>query len=443
MLATEAQVVGVQSSVPIKAFFLVEKSIDLDEWAALAGSSLDERIAWLRTQERLPQMSVEAEEALSNADIILYGPGTQHSSLLPSYRIAEDALQRASASMKAMVMNLGVDHDIQSLSAHDLIDNALISMGDPHNQHRVITHVLCDKQASIPLDSLTQREEYQHARIVWGDFGHHYKEAIHNGAAVVEATFGLWDNLVVEALNEPSSMRIFIDIHKRSLALSELYDELLEMDWNESIKQIRLTVNQSSIDALSPTDSIQIESVDRTEHFPEIDYFFDWLRHEKSEYLIVLTGDGKYCFRDVRLAIKLLEQSHFGAVFGSRNQSRVQFQASLRAAYVEKKLLSQFSFFGSFLISALFALRCGILLSDPLTGFRIFKRSRMTALLEKDRAQNRIHTPIALAKYLIHHHVEIAELPVTYRTFAGFVDPHWRIRRGLSNLKSAFSRTAV
>jgi len=30
--------------------------------------------------------------------------------------------------------------------------------------------------------------------------------------------------------------------------------------------------------------------------------------------------------------------------------------------------------------------------------------------------------------------VELAELPVLYRTFSGFTDPNWRVRRGLANL---------
>ena len=30
----------------------------------------------------------------------------------------------------------------------------------------------------------------------------------------------------------------------------------------------------------------------------------------------------------------------------------------------------------------------------------------------------------------------MAELPVLYRTFSGFTDPSWRVRRGLSNLAS-------
>jgi hypothetical protein len=43
-------------------------------------------------------------------------------------------------------------------------------------------------------------------------------------------------------------------------------------------------------------------------------------------------------------------------------------------------------------------------------------------------------TPTTITKMLVQNRIEIAELPVHYRTFAGFTDPKWRLRRGMSNL---------
>jgi hypothetical protein len=43
-------------------------------------------------------------------------------------------------------------------------------------------------------------------------------------------------------------------------------------------------------------------------------------------------------------------------------------------------------------------------------------------------------TPTSITKHLASHKVEIAELPVRYRTFVGFTNPWWRLKRGLLNL---------
>ncbi|OGV49383.1 MAG: hypothetical protein A3F46_00110 [Legionellales bacterium RIFCSPHIGHO2_12_FULL_42_9] len=438
LLASEAQIVGPQSRVPIRRIFLVDKPIVFSEWQQLNGKSIDEKESWLTTKEILPQASPEAEKALSEADIILFGPGTQHSSLLPSYRIAQQSLQRAAASVKVLVMNLEPDHDIQALACHDIVNVALSYMGDPSNLNKVITHVFLNKTGSIDKTTLLERKTYKKCAIIQDEFANKFKANIHNGSAVIETMLALWEK-AVSSRRKRATLSVFIDIHKRSFALADFYEELLEIDWKHELTQVNLMVNQTPIDALTPTSFVKIQTGQYGGNFPEIGYFYDWLCNEKTDYLILLTGDGKYCFRDVMLAIKLLQQSHFGAVFGSRNQSRLQFQMSLRAAYGEKKILRTFSFLGSFLISTIFALRFGILFSDPLTGFRLFQRSKLTQLAHDIDMKN-ITTSISLATYLIKNTIEIAELPVNYRTFSGFADPNWRLNRGIKSLFSLFTR---
>jgi 2-phospho-L-lactate transferase/gluconeogenesis factor (CofD/UPF0052 family) len=441
LLTTEATIVGPQSPSPIHSIYLMDKPIARG-WQEQQHKTLEDKALWLAQQEQLPLLSEEAHTAIAEADMLVFGPGTQHSSLLPSYRIANESIKKASAPIKALIMNLEPDHDIQSLSARDIVDVALKNMGDHLNDHSVISHVLLNQTGALNKESLLITNIYKNCPIILGEFSNSVKKSIHNGHAVVQTLLSLMKTQRSIPADIQDSVSIFIDIHKRSFALAEFYEEFLEMDWKKFFSEVDLTINQTPIDELVPAHHVNIKTANRQGHFPEIGYFFHWLQHEHSEYLILLTGDGKYHFRDVTLAIHLLEQSHFGAVFGSRNQSRLQFQTSLRAAYGEKKILSTCSFIGSFLISALLALRFGIVFSDPLTGFRLFKRSRLLPSMKNSHEKN-IHTSIGLATYLIKHQIEIAELPVNYRTFAGFVDPHWRVRRGIKNLWSTVSRHAL
>jgi hypothetical protein len=60
---------------------------------------------------------------------------------------------------------------------------------------------------------------------------------------------------------------------------------------------------------------------------------------------------------------------------------------------------------------------------------RVFRRDAMTELGEIAG-----DAPLAIVRQLIRKGIEVAELPVLYRTFSGFTDPNWRIRRGLRNL---------
>ena len=429
LLPDEAHIVSAQSPIPIKALFLMKKPISPTEWGTLENQSIEEKITWLTQQQGLlPGISPEAAETLAEADIIIYAPGTQHSSLFPSYQITQSALKKATAPLKILVMNLAADHDTQSLSADDIVDRALAYMGDPHNASHVISHVLWD--------TLMSRQTCctHHPAIEWisGSFVHDYKPQVHNGRKVVACILSLWKKQIAPI---PAALDIFVDIHKRSLSLDALIAEYLEMDREKYISTVSLTLNHD----LPPSFNIQNMAI-HTQHdtscFPETAYFIHWLCHTNTQYLVLLTGDGEYRFRDIGMALHLLESSDFGAVFGSRNQSRRQMKRSLQSAYGERNILSFFSALGAFLVSAILTVRFGVIFSDPLTGFRVFKRDAIKHIPSQKIAA--LHTPIDLMKCLMHHHIEIAELPVYYRTFSGFSDPYWRLHRGFKNLIRVF-----
>lgn len=440
LLYNETQIVNPQSSIPIYKIFFLEEPLSTKDKDFLKNQSVLDKETWLSEHEKLPIASPAAIEALKKADIILFGPGTQHSSLFPSYRIIYDALIHAKAPVKALVMNLAPDHDIHCLSASDIADRALMYMEDNDNHHQVITHILVDTmhtQKKIDHKKLTLEKTYKNAEIIIDDFINHTQEHVHNGLSVTECVLSLWEKRK-NYTSEHDTIDFFVDLHKRSIFLDVLINEFSEINWKRYFSKITLTLNNIEPCEIPPKNSFNIVNSSNNELFPEVNVFFDWLTQKKTEYLVLITGDGEYRFRDVILAIQVLERSSFSAVLGSRNQSNIQFKSSLQASYGEKKLLRLFSFLGAFLVSAIIALRFKIIFSDPLTGFRVFKRSRMAHLANHPHPKN-MTTPTGIIKYLIKNRLEIAELPVNYRTFSGFSDPHWRIKRGIKNLLCTIS----
>lgn len=129
-LENEAAIVSPQNNTPLKEIFLLEEYLNPLDVLALHNLSNEEKCTFLRNLEKLPEPNPEAIEALREADLIIFGPGTQHSSLLPSYMtlgLAEAILNNAK-SEKVFVANICYDHDIQSLSAHDLLQSLCFYM---------------------------------------------------------------------------------------------------------------------------------------------------------------------------------------------------------------------------------------------------------------------------------------------------------------------------
>jgi 2-phospho-L-lactate transferase/gluconeogenesis factor (CofD/UPF0052 family) len=419
ILASEGEIVGPQSAAAIADLYLLEQGPAPEETAALATMDTEGKRAWLTARNATPDLSVFAAAALAQADIVLYGPGTQHSSLLPSYRIAAVALTAAPAPIKALVMNLDNDNDMQGLTASDIFDRAL-------GYGATVSHILIDHHSRVPLGVIAG-DLRREARIVQGNFSNRFHPAVHNGGAIVDRVLALYAGTGSAA----PSLEIFADIHNRSVASQELVEEFLETDWKGG--DVRLILNRGAAgDAALP-----VTVTHHTGLFPETAYFRDWLETGRSDYLALMTGDGAYSFRDVQNIVSLLErQPSLGGVFGSRTQSRRQFITSIQAAYGENHLLYALGKIAAFFLSALFYLRTGVIFSDPLTGLRVFRRASMIQILVARRDRE---APLALVRRLIRHNVEVAELPVLYRTFSGFTDPRWRVRRGLRNLASLLS----
>jgi 2-phospho-L-lactate transferase/gluconeogenesis factor (CofD/UPF0052 family) len=408
LLASEAAIVGSQSASPIAGLYLLEQPLTAQETQALAVQDLAGKQAWLAARDAVPKLSKAAAEAVGSADIILYGPGTQHSSLFPSYRIAQAALAAAPAPVKALLMNLDGDNDIQDLTASEIADRAM-RYGAP------VTHILLHDGAALPPGALTG-DSYRGAGLVRRPLAIPARPQVHNGTAVADAVLRL------RARRAQPSLEIFVDILGRSIASEELVEEYLETDWGGT--STHLTLNRVAQQP-APVATSHLEGL-----FPEIAYFRDWLRSGTSDYLVLMTGDGAYRFTDVQAIIRLLEQQRsLGGVFGSRTQSRRQFITSVRAAYGERRLLYTLGKAAAFFLSMLFYFRSGVIFSDPLTGLRVFRREALADLREISGT-----APLAIVRQLICQGVEVAELPVLYRTFSGFTDPNWRVRRGLRNL---------
>lgn len=440
LLTCEAEVVGKQSSSKVTDIALISKPDD-GEWDKYSNKSITEKRAWLLGQSGKVEVSDEAKRALAQADIIIYGSGTQHSSLLPSYIIASKEILASPAKLKVLISNLHYDHDIQGLKTTDLADNALRYLSDSENKQKGITHVLFNTTSTgtdaISLGLSEDDQTYKGAQVIRGDFVNPSSPTVHSGSALAEEILGLYNH---KSSSQYPTLQLFIDLLRRSMATSSFIHEAGEIHWSKDFGHTKIAVNNGeSLSKIKTPPYLSIESTNLNAEGSEIVVLKKWLQEDSSDYLVTITGDGEYRLKDILLATEILKTGAFGAIYGSRVQSRKQFIDSLRSAYPESRFMYTASWLGAFLITSLFGIRFGIFFSDPLTGFRIYKRSVLvdSGVKEQFLAKPPAST-IEVTKRLLKNNIEIAEIPVQYRTFSGFTQPRWRFRRGVKSLLGFF-----
>jgi 2-phospho-L-lactate transferase/gluconeogenesis factor (CofD/UPF0052 family) len=184
LLADEADIVAPQSAARIVAVALLPRPLDR---TLLAGRSLPEQLAWLRGHSVPVPVDPAAAAAVADADLLVYGPGTHHSSLLPTYltRGLGDRVRAGRARVRALVLNVRRDHDALALDGPDLLDSTLAGLGDPGNAGRTVTHVVYPRRRSADAPAVPAAIEesgtYRGARWVAADVEAGVHSGVHDG----------------------------------------------------------------------------------------------------------------------------------------------------------------------------------------------------------------------------------------------------------------------
>lgn len=195
LLASEAEIVGPQSPSPIERVFLLREPITVRRRAMLQALPAGERRAWLDARSVQIPLNPEAERAICEADLLVYCPGTLHSSLVPTYLTQglSARVSRSGAAAKVVVMSLREDHDMQAMDATDVIDRTLAALGDVHNRTGVVTHVLFDRAQRESVTALrvpgqvADRGRGRGCTWVGGDLTEHDRGSVHSGPRTVLA----------------------------------------------------------------------------------------------------------------------------------------------------------------------------------------------------------------------------------------------------------------
>jgi 2-phospho-L-lactate transferase/gluconeogenesis factor (CofD/UPF0052 family) len=195
LLHDEAEIVAPRRPAPITGLFLVDAEPGPAERAGLAQLTADD-IGRAMSGRRAPvTLNPVAERAVRECDLLVYGPGTPHSSLLPSYLTPgmADAVAASGAAAKVQVVNLREDADSVGWGPPELVDATLRYLGDPANERGTVTHVLCAGPPPGPARP-------PGARWVGADVADRERADVHDGPRTAAALGGILAGAVPGAL---------------------------------------------------------------------------------------------------------------------------------------------------------------------------------------------------------------------------------------------------
>ena len=353
----------------------------------------------------------ELLERIAEADLIIYSPGTQHSSLFPSYITPGlgSAIGRNLTAIKLLVTNVQEDAEIPENSAVDLIEKAVRYLKEKNRLQIptpcLITHYLINDPREngteapyIPLGRLETLEDPRLIRI--GD----YEDGVtgfHDASKVLTP-------FVESILTQWQSRKIAVFLLETS-SLNKISQTVLEM-LRGRIQELPVSIHvfYRSLESLDPAFQESIPFP--LSHVSHRNTFFQAVKDQEFDYVILFDSSGMYRGEDVVNLAALLNHRRLDAVWGSRRLSITDVHESYKLRYRHNIGLGAISYLGSHLLSFLYLLLYGRYISDTLSGARAIRASFLQSDFDlEDPCMNQ-----KILSRVLRNRGEIFETPVQF-----------------------------
>jgi len=388
LLVSEAEIVDGKQQNRISDVFLIDRALSEDDRAALARLSREECARWLEDRSRPIPLNRRLRERIGSADLIIYAPGTQHSSLFPSY-LTKD-LSRAIASnltaIKLLVTNIQADAEISGSSAVDIVERAVYYLKEkgklPLPVPTLITHYIIndpniqetDADAGyVPLGHLETLEDPRLVRIG------HYEDGVSGRHDASKVLTPFLESFVTQRRRQRLAVWLY-----DAASLNKLSQSVLEM-LRAGIQDLAVdvtafyTADTDLDDAFMQPLPIALQNL-RSGSIAPGKAFVQALAEREFDYAALFESSGMYRGEDLVSVISPLMSGRLDAVWGSRRLSLKDIEASYRLRYNHKALLGSFSYIGSHLLSAAYLALFGRYISDTLSGVRAVRTGFLTSL---------------------------------------------------------------
>lgn len=150
-LYSEAEIVELRSNISVERIFLLDDYLQKKHFEKL---SKKEKLRFLHSHQSYVELTERSSRAISDAHIIIYSPGTQHSSLFPTYlsKGVASSIANNLDAQKIFISNIGADYETPKYFVDDYISSAFkyLTLFDSNrfNMNELFTNVLVNKPKS-------------------------------------------------------------------------------------------------------------------------------------------------------------------------------------------------------------------------------------------------------------------------------------------------------
>ena len=384
VLGTEEAVVDSTRTTRIADIFLIDRPLGPEECRRLTAAGPERARAELDARAARVGLSERLAARLDEADVIVYAPGTQYSSLFPSYLTPGlgDRIAGNLRAIKLLITNLESDAEISGASAVSLVERALYYLTDkgahPRPAPCLITHYLINDprhvEKSRPYVPLGQVDTFEDPRLVRIGF---YEEGVtgrHDASKVLEP-------FIEAKLTPPERPRIGVLLYGAATS-SKIAETLLEMVRADQPIDADVTVFLTASPELEHTlfDKLPFRFEPHASDLEASEAMRAAAETGRFDFVALFDSSSMYRGDDFVALFRYIGSSKLDAIWGSRRLSLRDIEQAYRFHYYQNPLMRAVSRAGSHFLSLVYLAFFGRYVADTLSGARVVRAAELVGL---------------------------------------------------------------
>jgi hypothetical protein len=371
-------------------------------------------------------MNPRAAEALAAADVIIYGPGTQHSSLFPSYMTqgVAEAIAGNRTADKIFIGNIHRDFDIQTDDANDLARKLIqaftrrgqVTLNWPDVVSQFFVQQpeenILSKAKYVPFDAKNFDFPLETVRVRdW-----EAQEGRHSGGYVLDELQTIVQSRIDVELESVQHMAsIIVPVLNEERTIEDVLKSLTALDF----EPFGLTKEVIVVDGGSTDRTAEIAKSIRNVKVCQLSSRLGrgaalrmGIERARGNLILFFPGDAEYHATDLYSVLNTMVRGGAKAVFGTRTTKCVDLSGRLKEIYGQNWRLYVTSKYGGMLLSILALLLYNRFVSDVLTSVKAFDAKLLKRL---NLQSNGIDLDTEIIAKLAQHREYILELPVDFK----------------------------
>jgi 2-phospho-L-lactate transferase/gluconeogenesis factor (CofD/UPF0052 family) len=391
----EARIVGGKFNDKLEEIYLVEQPLTEMQSSELDKiQSLQEKKLFLESLEKIPLINSNIQAALNSADVVVFGSGTQHSSLFPSYKVlSHNGLTPLTwgGAKRIFIGNLDYDLDIEGWSGSEILRAfSKYFGGKPYSE--MIDVIIAEKDSPIKFLGEITHPTLQMVSLRSGS-----NEKAHDGQKLYQQI------LSTNAVFNQGDCEILITTPSSGIEYSAARSQVNRWDFKRYTRDLSCEVTTSA----DPSRSAIV-------------HYNEWIKDKtRSRFLVLYACEGETNLDDLIAGVDLMEASRIGVLNASRTQARHQWLTATGKTYGEGRFRFNLSIIATICAVILCIIRRKQLLTDPLSRCLILDRYELNSKNNFKEYYSGKTIP-GLRTFLMCQNIDVAEFPIHYKVFKGF-----------------------